>query len=428
MSSVVVLHVSDLHFGIENAPTAGNKYVRLRQQEMLTSLIDSIAEVVKDDPDWKPDIIAVSGDIAWTGEADEYRLYKEKFAVPFAKVLSIPQDHIITCPGNHDIIRSRVKNLNRPFPNQKDPDVEDLDREQLNNQASHFEGYINELYNGDASKLCQVISFPEWPWVSFLTLNSAWDCRNNEDEGRLRVGLPLLEHLINQVPDKNYVITLFHHPHTETEDYIEEFDNVIRRKVLTTKKRTWLHISEREPDCSGGRCFSSYVEQKSTFILNGHIHKESEPQKLSKSIQLISGTVYSNDTPKYHCRLLRLSNNAEPCYRDLRHTIGGSNDKWEITNTKSFQFEHVAIIISRKEEQREKDRQFGLRLREAAAQFERDKNLSKYRQAVADVTNELMNEAIIPTNKSTKEYEDTSKKENSLEHTDVLKLKNEGGT
>lgn len=426
MSNVVVLHISDLHFGIENDRTDKTKYVRLRQREMLSSLIVTLKDIITDTPDWKPDIVAISGDIAWTGQSEEYRLYKEEFATPIAAALNISQDRIITCPGNHDIMRNKVKGLIRHVPNIKDPDVAELDNAQLIDQAPHFEGYVNSLCEGDANKLCQIISFPEWPWVSFLTLNSAWDCRNNQDEERLRVGLPLLEKLIEQVPDKNYVVTLFHHPHTEIEDYIEEFDITSHHKILKTKKRKWLHISEREPEYAGARCFSSYVEQKSTFILNGHIHKETEPQKLKKSIQLISGTLYSNDTPKYHCRLLRLSDNADPCYRDLRHAIGDDSERWEVTTRKNFQFDHVAVLLSRKKEQEEKDIQFGLRLKNAQEQYEKDKNVEQYQKAVADVAKELMHDAVLPVNDFSEEYTVVSEKTTVLEHTDVLTLKNGG--
>lgn len=428
MSELVVLHISDLHFGIENDKSEKTKYVRLRQNEMLTSLMKTIQDIINETPDWKPNIIAVSGDISWTGQPEEYQLYKDKFAIPLANMLNIDLDHIITCPGNHDIMYSKVKGLVRPVPNVKDPDVVELDNTQLLEQAPHFEGYVNMLCGGDASKLCHIITYKEWPWVSFLSLNSAWDCRTKQDEERLRVGLPLLENLIEKVPDKNYVITLFHHPHTEIEDYIEEIDEISHHRVLKTKRRKWLHISEREPEYVGARCFSSYVEQKSTFILNGHIHKETEPQKLRKSIQLISGTLYSRDTPMYHCRLLKLCDSAPPLYRDLRRNINDDNEKWEVTIPKQFQFEHIAIWISRKKEQENRNKQFGMRLRAAQEQYDKDKNVEKYQKVVHEVTNELMNETIVPENIFAEDNTFVSEKTTALERTDMLTLRNGGNS
>lgn len=397
MEELVILHISDLHFGIENDKTEQTKYVRLRQRESLKSLIETIKSIVEITPDWKPNIIAISGDISWSGQPDEYKLYKKHFAVPLSEALNISQDHIITCPGNHDIIRNKVYGLSRHPKESIDPDVNDLNIAEISKQAKHFKGYVDELCNGDSSQLCKIVSYPEYPWVSFLSLNSAWDCRNDADEGRLRVGLPLFETLIDNVPDENYVITLFHHPHTEVDDYIETIDGN-RNRVIKCKKRQWLHISERESVYPGGRSFTDYVEQKSTFILNGHIHKETEPQKLNKSIQLISGTLYSNDTPKYHCRLLKLSKKKDPCYRDLRRNLGDDGD-WEVTQSKRFQFEHIAIIISRKQAQQEREREFGIRLMEAQKQFEQDNNLDEYKAAISEIARELSNEAIKQSSK-----------------------------
>ncbi len=424
MSDLVVLHISDLHFGIENDKSDKTKYVRLRQKEMLTSLIDTIKDIVNDSPSWKPDIIAISGDISWTGQLEEYKLYKKEFAIPLSTALNISEDRIITCPGNHDIIRSKVSGLNRHQLEKKDSDVSELNILEAHNQADNFNGYVTELCDGDPDKICRLITYDEWPWVSFLSLNSAWDCRNDYDEGRLRVGLPLLENLIEKVPNDNYVITLFHHPHTEIEDYIEEFDALNNRKTIKTKKRHWLHVSEREAEHNGSRCFSDYVEQKSTFILNGHIHKETEPRKLKKSIQLISGTLYSNDTPKYHCRLLKLSENKEPSYCDLRRSIGDDYGQWEVTRPKNFQFEHIAILLSIKKMREDEERAFGIRLKEASEQFEQNKDLDSFVKIISEVASELMKEAKVQTDILNDKNTFIPEKTASSDHKDVLTLQN----
>lgn len=428
MSEIVVLHVSDLHFGIENDKSEKTKYVRLRQKEMIKSLLDTIEDIVKTSPEWAPKVIAISGDIAWSGKKEEYQLYKDFFVTPLSQMLGIPEKHIITCPGNHDIIRERVKRVSRYSKDSKgkDPDVPDLNREEIREQAYYFGEYVDELCDGDVDGLCKAITFEEWPWVTFLTLNSAWDCRNNSDEGRLRVGLSILEELIENTPENNCVITLFHHPHTEIEDIIEQIDGLSHQKVFNTVKRQWLHVSEREPDFTGGRTFCSYVEEKSTYILNGHIHKETEPQKLGKSIRLIGGTIYSNDTPRYHCRLLKISSNSEPFYRDLRHTIGDRNGNWEVTIPKRFQFDHIFSILRRKAEQEEKENQLGQRLKEAKEQYGKDNNVEKYHKLVDEVTRELLHESIVPSDVKNEKNIVESVKTTVLEDVHVYKLRNNG--
>ena len=422
MSKVVVLHISDLHFGIENDKSEATKHVRLRQREMLSSLIKTIQFIVSNDPDWKPNVIAVSGDISWTGQASEYQLYKKEFVEPLSLALNINEDRIITCPGNHDIMRSKAQGLSRHLKDNKNPDVNELDNTEITKQGRNFEGYVSELCDGDVNKLCRLVTYDEWPWISFLSLNSAWDCRDDRDEGRLRVGLSLFEDLIENVPNNNYVITLFHHPHTEVDDYVETIDPTNHLKVLTPQKRKWLHISETQSSNQGDRCFSTFVEQKSTFILNGHIHKETEPKKLHKSIQLISGTLYSKDTPKYHCRLLRLSDCEDPVYRDMRRNINDDSDTWEITYPKEFQFEHIAILLSRKKQQEEKNAKLANDLRLAIERCELDNNVEQLMQVVSTIAGELSHNATISSDVLNKENSFVSEKTTNLEQIDILTL------
>ena len=108
MRELIILHISDLHFGIENAVNSEDKYVGIRQKEMLNSLINTLCDDNIISNEWKPRIIAISGDIAWSGQKPEYQLYKLFFVKQIEERLGIPIDHIITCPGNHDIIRDNA--------------------------------------------------------------------------------------------------------------------------------------------------------------------------------------------------------------------------------------------------------------------------------------------------------------------------------
>ncbi len=423
MNEIVVLHISDLHFGIENDKSKKTKYVRLRQREMIESLINTIKDIVNQTQDWTPNVIVISGDIGWSGKKEEYQLYKDFFVTPIYEVLGIPEKYIITCPGNHDIIREKVNRISRYQKDvkERDGDVPDLNREEIKEQAIFFENYVNELCEGKTDGICKSITFQEWPWVTFLTLNSAWDCRKgDDDEGRLRVGLPILEDLIGNIPHGNCIITIFHHPHTEVEDVVEEKDgfNVI--------KRQWLHISEREPDIMGERTFASYVEEKSTYILNGHIHREIEPQKLGKATRLISGTIYSNDTPRYHCRLLKIKNNGEPLYRDIRHRIGDTDENWEVTIPKHFQFEHIFDRKWRETEQIEKEFLLGKHLEEAMKKFEEEHDFNQYNKVIKEIIRELLHESIAASDVLNQENYVVLDKNMKLNGVHTFTLKNGG--
>lgn len=349
---VNILHLSDLHFGIEKNRTLTGKRQRFRQRELFKKLIDTLKDDASVPLNWKPDVVVISGDIAWSGDPEEYQEFNDEFLIPLMQALNLDIKRIITCPGNHDIIRDNAEGFERPHSDIRKLQIKNITRESIGKKRKlHFEGYIEVFCDGDPQGLCQSITLPEWPWVRFLVMNSAWDCRDDADEGALRVGLDLLEEIAGENEEGEIVVSVFHHPHTEVEDFNINTGN--------RQKRNWLHISEREPEQEGGICFSNFLEQHSDFILNGHIHKESAPRhsQEAKSIQLISGAAYSTDTPKYHCRILKLRVEGESQYRDIRCTLGGGDCIWEVTSPKDFRvFGTIRTNAKKKREEQEEEK------------------------------------------------------------------------
>lgn len=346
---ITILHLSDLHFGIENDFTVDGVRRQFRQKGLLKKLINTLGNDADVPPDWKPDVIVISGDIAWRGDSKEYKIYKQEFLAPLKEVLGLSDDRIITCPGNHDLIRSSAEGFERPYIGQMQLQVKPITRESISSKRKkHFKNYVNELCGGDPNKLCYSLILPQWPWLRFLIMNSAWDCRDDEDEGTLRIGLDLLEEIAGENQDEEIVVSIFHHPHTEIADY-----DIGQARII---KRNWLHITEREPEHEGGLCLSLFLEQRSNYILSGHIHKETKPQhsQSARAIQLISGAAYSNDTPKYHCRLLKIRRRGEAVYRDIRCTLGDGDFPWEVTGPKDFR---IFGIIQVREETKQKSQE-----------------------------------------------------------------------
>ena len=54
MCELIILHISDLHFGIENAVQSQNKYVGIRQKEMLNSLVETLCDEKIITNSWNP--------------------------------------------------------------------------------------------------------------------------------------------------------------------------------------------------------------------------------------------------------------------------------------------------------------------------------------------------------------------------------------
>ena len=95
----VILHLSDLHFGCDKSDS--ERAARALALEGLN------AAILKLQPDWKPTIVCISGDIGYKGLVSDY----EEAAVWLTKLLKdldIAPDHVLICAGNHDIDRDTV--------------------------------------------------------------------------------------------------------------------------------------------------------------------------------------------------------------------------------------------------------------------------------------------------------------------------------
>ena len=415
---VNILHLSDLHYGIEKDTTITGIRRKFRQKEVFKRLIDTLRNDNCVPQNWKPDVVVISGDIAWRGDLDEYQLFQDEFLTPLSNALGLDREKIITCPGNHDIIRDQAEGFERPYRNQRELQVKSITRESIGKRRkTHFENYVKVLCAGDPQKLCYSVTLSEWPWVRFLVMNSAWDCRDDQDEGTLRVGLDLLEEIAGEEKSGEIIVSVFHHPHTEVEDY--NFQTEKRTK------RNWLHLSEREPDQEGGVCFSNILERRSDYVLNGHIHKETNPlhSRDAKAIQLISGAAYSTDTPKYHCRILKLRLGGEALYRDIRCTLGGGDYSWEVTSPKDFRvFGYIQTNDRRRSAQQEEAENI---LSKAQAVFNLE-NSSENINEVRAVLQEMMQFIARESNVENKYENDghlEQDKEHVLEADSILRLK-----
>lgn len=63
-----ILHLSDLHFGIENSFTISQER-KDRTKEAYQCLTASLRDLPSE---WKPHLIVISGDIGWAGKPADY--------------------------------------------------------------------------------------------------------------------------------------------------------------------------------------------------------------------------------------------------------------------------------------------------------------------------------------------------------------------
>ncbi|MDO9262443.1 MAG: metallophosphoesterase, partial [Desulfosalsimonadaceae bacterium] len=134
---VNILHLSDLHFGMEKTEKVPSTAV---DQRNLT-LREMIKTLKKIDKDWQPHVVAISGDIGWKGIKEDYNKAKEWLTNDLLPIWKLSPDKLIVCPGNHDIDRDEAIGL-LPPPSSKEAD-EWLKLERLKKFALPFDAFVD---------------------------------------------------------------------------------------------------------------------------------------------------------------------------------------------------------------------------------------------------------------------------------------------
>ena len=102
MSEILILHLSDIHF--KKREKEDNKTFRKEVQKKLLEAVTSFGKKERD-----PDVVAITGDIAFSGKAHEYEEAKAFFAQ--LKALLPVETIFLAVPGNHDVDREKVSEL-----------------------------------------------------------------------------------------------------------------------------------------------------------------------------------------------------------------------------------------------------------------------------------------------------------------------------
>ena len=320
--TVNILHLSDLHFGMEPTEKISSTAVD-RRNLTLKGMVKALEKV---DPEWMPNVVVVSGDIGWKGVESDYKKAKDWLTERLLPVLKLSPRNLIVCPGNHDIDRAKTIGM-LPPPSSKEAD-EWLKLENLEGFSRPFEAYvtfcsetgITPLSIGDQKNY--LAGMRDLGSLRFVVLNSAWFCRGDKDKDKLWLGKPLLEkmaaneHLIDKDDyDSRFsplTVALFHHP------------------------PEWLN--ECEYNTYGNRQSAvEYLSLRSHIILSGHVHaRPAEPHRQFNRAWLVKGgTAYAEYSYQNHFSILRIdiasrtferiSHEFDPGINEWR-TCGGSND------------------------------------------------------------------------------------------------------
>jgi hypothetical protein len=218
------LLVSDIHLKATNDPWS--------QKVVLRDLVRSVEARLRDGN--VPSFVIVSGDLAYSGIAEEYGLVRD-FLDALAGALGLPRRLFYLVSGNHDINRKKQTTCfagARHILSSAQSVDEFLgiadERETLfkrvadyrNFDATYCSGQIRQV-TADGLGYVAPIEIEGLP-ICLLGLHSSWICGGDNDKGNLLVGdrpiIDSIELLRNYSP--RLVLGVMHHPC----EWMQEFD------------------------------------------------------------------------------------------------------------------------------------------------------------------------------------------------------------
>lgn len=288
----VILHLSDLHFGYDTDTTA--------EAQRKTALNNLVSTVDNQEACWKPTIVCVTGDIAMRALSSDYSKAR-KWLLNLLSRLKLEPRSLVICPGNHDVER------NVAFAQALPPNAEKAD---YMLGYGYFQGHKAPFC--EFQKFCSSLSVPKYSVgrkksyltgirkinnIRFVCLNSAWFSQRNKigdkyvDDGRLWLGLPLLEYFeskgafpcFERKTLSVFTIVLFHHPFESLHDN--------ERNQRNPRKNT-----------------KEFIANRSHLIFTGHDHGvPADPTPLfGRAHHFRGGATYENSSYQNSFHLIRL--------------------------------------------------------------------------------------------------------------------------
>ncbi|MEH3036311.1 MAG: metallophosphoesterase [Sphingomonas adhaesiva] len=246
MMPAIFVHVSDIHFGQER-----DHSVHIHD-DVKMQLIEDAGELVASLPGGVAQGILVTGDIAYSGTAEQYdaaALWLDELA----ERISCPIHRVQMVPGNHDLDRNKLSiggtalldYIRGGGPAEYEKVISNpTDRATL---LARFEDYNRFSFGyrcglDDEAKFASNLRIEVGPnrWIRFVRLNSSLLCtgREKEDDPELMIGSRQFT-LPRHVGEENVV--LVHHPL----HWCKDADEV--RDYVYSRSRVFISGHEHDP-------------------------------------------------------------------------------------------------------------------------------------------------------------------------------------
>lgn len=277
MSSINILHISDLHFQHDNE----------EQREFITKFLQDIeSNTLKN----LCKFVVFSGDLVMEPSKRNYETVKSDFIEPLMSILQLPMDHFFLVPGNHDCNREEIEissenseqfsHLISEYFRTSRKGSKELEKvkKHLHHKFDTFLAFHNKLYSNhlDADIRHNINEFNSTHIYQYSSnkigiacINSSLTCfgSSSSEIGKIYIGKGQIELLLRQIKDCSIRIAVFHHP-------LDGSDIFSRDEVR------------------------SYLYENFHVILTGHTHTErsySIAQNNEEVFYNISSCLYSND-------------------------------------------------------------------------------------------------------------------------------------
>jgi 3',5'-cyclic AMP phosphodiesterase CpdA len=269
------LHLSDIHTGHKDASH------RWDQALVLDVLRKDIAERISQGVP-RPDALLVTGDIVFSGAADQYEAAKT-WLLDIAKQSSLDKAQLFLVPGNHDVDRS-VDKANRHAARllrgiregSEDLDsalAEPDDRALLTLRLKPYLSFAADfpsLQTPDPLFWSHPLVTPSGLRIRLIGLNTALLAADDLDRGKLRLGKEALARTLTGIGEDELVIALSHHPFRDG----------------------WL-ADQREAD--------SWLKGRAHVHLSGHVHEADSEETRggfgTSLIRIAAGAVHGDKLP-----------------------------------------------------------------------------------------------------------------------------------
>ena len=306
-----ILHLSDFHIRKEN---------RFEYDELCKNINDAIGKANKKyDLDLNPNIVLVTGDFTETGNADEYKWFKEGFSKLLQLSCFSNVEYVLLVPGNHDFSWSLEETRADNYVNmckelEKGLSVvadEDLQRVANDNLIKHI--YIKSNNKGLLliGMNTMKIDSPKKPGLGYFS------------KEQLRIVADIISEYKKKEISKTQIFVAFHHHLLPVA--------VVERDTLDDTHKYSITLDAR-------RALNTFLENNVEFAVHGHQHQpsmvtwkddEREEENVVHVIAAgcLAGKAYAGEGARNSFMLYSVNDNDVAVYK--AQTTNNDSDEYE---------------------------------------------------------------------------------------------------